>query len=311
MRRSHHVRGGALPETALTMSMVLLVFLGLIKVAFVGYEQSESDAVAFVAAHAASMIAGGGSQNNHAKQKVQESFPKFPVKNLSVATSAPGVGPNANGDVVGYAYRTAGGLFTNQSFGGSVFNLHSHFVEPTVTATTVLGSNLIVLVANPPNCTTNNKATPSCSGVTLASPDTKKSSDPYFPYACHAAYFAVLSNSSGFAPDPNQYFAPRLQDLNAQYGAINYVLPDSASLSMLTDENGNTLASHPWPLDFQPTATDGINNSSVRSGGWWLTPQTESNGTSDPANQDGQAVGGLIGTALTPIFDFGGANSKC
>ena len=48
-------RGNAVPETAMTMGLVLLVLLGLVKLTLVGYEQSEADGAAFVAARAASL----------------------------------------------------------------------------------------------------------------------------------------------------------------------------------------------------------------------------------------------------------------
>lgn len=310
MKKTNFTRGSTLPETAFTMSMVLLIFLGLIKLAYIGYEQSESDAAAFVTAHAGSMIpVPGETQVAHAKAKAQAAFPRFPANNIALATSIPSL--TQNGDVVGFAHRTAGGLFLTQGFGGSLFDLHSHIVEPTVIAMGTMASNLTVNLASPPNCTNNNEATPKCDGVNLTAPDPSNTSDPYFPYSCRAAYYAVLSNSSGFPPDPQEYFAPQLMDFSTQYGATDYTLPDASSLSSLTDQNGAPLAQHPWPRDFQPNATNGINNTGVRASGWYLTPQTEPNGLPDPANTDGKAKGGTLGTALIPIFNFGSDTSKC
>ena len=53
-------RGTALPETAIVLSMVLLLLFGTVQLSIVGFYQSMSDGAAFVAAHAQSIAASTG-----------------------------------------------------------------------------------------------------------------------------------------------------------------------------------------------------------------------------------------------------------
>ena len=53
-------RGTALPETAIVLSMVLLLLFGTVQLAIVGFYQSMSDGAAFVAAHAQSLSGSTG-----------------------------------------------------------------------------------------------------------------------------------------------------------------------------------------------------------------------------------------------------------
>jgi hypothetical protein len=319
--RNPFTRGSALPETALVMSAVLLIFLGLMRLAFVGYQQSQTDVVAFVAAHEGSFGSTAANQQTYGVQmgqKVYSGAGHLPSGSVTVNTAS-GVLQNPGGNVVGYANQSAGWI---HAFGPSAFTLHSFFIEPTAsTPYSAVTSSFSVVSALPPNCTTHNTATPTCSDIkaSFAAPNPSNTTDPYYAYACHSVYYAALSSWSGFAPDQNVYFAPLIEDLFTYASGTywNYVLPDSASLSALTDQNG-VLMSHyqtseqAWPRDFQPTASDGINNSSVRSTGTWLTTQYRSNGTVDPANADGLATsGGSLGKVLLPIFNFGSGSSKC
>jgi hypothetical protein len=330
--RRRFLRGSAMPETALVISAVLIVFLGLIKLADVGYQQAETDAAAFVAAHEGS-FASTTHQQTYGTSMSQKVFsvggvPRFPFPGTASAgvnaIGATNAMPNPGGDVMGSAYHTSGGLRVGQAFGGNFFNLHSFFIEPAagVPLFKATDVSLQITKAQPPNCTPNNTATPSCPGNVLATPDPTDTNDPYYTYACRALYYSALSNSSGFPPDPNKYFAPQTQDLFSQRAgsAINYVLPDSASLNALTDQSGARMnipatANQPWPINFQPLQVIGqtsINLASTRASGMWLYPQTGPGGVPDPANQDGLAVGGgTIGLALQPIFNFDGGGGKC
>jgi TadE-like protein len=310
-RSGTFTRGDALPETALVISVVLLVFLGVIQLAQVGYQQSESDAAAFVAAHEGSFGSNPANQKTYGQNTAYGVFKDFPSNGTSgIIKVLPATSntPNPSGNLVGYANRVlSGGIFFVKP--GAQFNLHSFFIEPVATSGqySAGASSLQIVTANPPNCTTHNTATTSCPGMiaTMATPNPSNTTDPYYTYACHAIYYAVLSNSSGFYPNPNTYFAPQTQDMFSQASgsAVNYVLPDNASLAGLT--NGN----QPWPRDFQPTAFDGVNNPSLRASGTWLTTQIGPNGP-DPANADGQATsGGTLGTALQPLFNFGGGGT--
>jgi hypothetical protein len=302
------MRASALPETALVISVVLLVFLGVIQLAQVGYQQSESDAAAFVAAHEGSFGSTSGNQVKYGQGTAYGIFKDFPLKGIRVMPATSNT-PNPSGNLVAYANRAvSGGIFFVNP--GAKFALHSFFIEPIAairpySATT---SSLQIVTANPPNCTTNNTATTSCPDMlaVMATPNPSSTTDPYYTYACHSLYYAVLSNSSGFYPNSNIYFAPQTQDLFSQVpgSAINYVLPDNASLAGLVNAN------QPWPKDFQPTAFDGVNNPSLRANGTWLTTQIGPNGQPDPANADGQSTsGGTLGTALQPLFNFGGGGT--
>jgi len=327
MRRTF-LRGNALPETALVIATVLLIFLGLIKLTDVGYQQSESDAAAFVAAHEGSFGSTATNVTTYGTAMAKKVFStaggttRFPgtvVGGVNVLKATGGL-LNPEGNVMGTAYHSSGGLMLNQAFGGSIFNLHSFVVEPLAGAQYNPAASSVSSTAQPPNCTTNNSATPTCPVINLATPTPGNINDPYYDYACRALYYAALSNSSGFPPNPNTYFAPQTQDLFTQAGgsAINYVLPDNPSLNGLTDQSGNPMtnqatANQPWPMNFQPVQTVGqtsINLASTRAAGTWLYPQTEPGGGPDPANQDGLAVGGAIGLVLQPIFNFGGGG-KC
>lgn len=290
----HTIRGSVLVETCLTMTIALLLFLGLIKLTYVGYEQTQVDAAAFVAAHAAAI---SSSQASHAQAKVSSVFPNFPSANISLTTSTAGVGPNPNGDVVGYASRTAGGFFVSQGFGGSVFTLRSHVVEPAAAPTYSPGltGNVAITNAAPPNCTTNNPATPSCS-VVLATPKPSNSADPFYSYECHAIYYATLVNS-GYRVTVTGYFP------NA-----------SPSLTALKDGYGTLLTSdhNPWPANYQSTSSGSINSPTDRAAGKWFTEQLHSDGSDDTQNADGLATqGGGPGRMLLPIWDFGGNSDPC
>jgi len=324
------LRGSAMPETALVISAVLIVFLGMIKLADVGYQQSETDAAAFVAAHEGSFASTKPREQTYGTSMAQQVFSvggstRFPG-NATAGVNAIGATSgqvNPGGDLMGSAYHTSGGLGIGQAFGGNIFLLHSFIIEPAAGPPTYHSTDVSLNITNaqPPNCTANNTATPVCPNMALATPNPSNTTDPYYTYACRALYFSALSESSGFPPDPTKYFAPQTQDLFTQRAgsAINYVLPDSASLSGLTDASGNAMtnpatANQPWPMNFQPVQVQGqtsINLASTRAAGMWLQPQTEPGGGPDPANQDGNAVGGGIGFALQPIFNFDGGGGKC
>jgi Flp pilus assembly protein TadG len=121
-----------MPETAIAVSLILCIFLGIIKLTIVGYQQSQADGAAFVAAHAAAQKTTPSLQSSYGVSKAESVFPHLTSANISVATSAPSPGPNNNGYIVASANLGAGGLFSNQAFGGSVFSLHAHIVEPVV-----------------------------------------------------------------------------------------------------------------------------------------------------------------------------------
>lgn len=290
----------------MTMSLVLLVFLGLIKLVFVGYEQAEADGAAFVAAHAASLMQTG--QSARGVQVAYTAFPSFPsssAESISVA-AAPTSGEPNRGDVVGIAKRSAGGLFYAQTFTGQI-GLHSTIVEPVVSTPNPGGVNLVIVQAKPPSCDINNYATNAstaweCNSVALATPD-PSATDPYHAYACHLAYMASLTSGQNWIPGPPLTTAPDLSDIEKLYGPAG-----TGSFGKLTNGAGQTLTQQPWPDEYQGTSSGSINDyneQNVRGSGVFLTNQ------SNPQNPGGGATGGLIGTQLQPIFKFGLTGDKC
>ncbi|MGP6159698.1 MAG: hypothetical protein ACLPYS_19740 [Vulcanimicrobiaceae bacterium] len=199
-------RGNALPETALTLTLVLLVFLGLVELAMVGFVQAEADGAAFVAAHAAAMASDAATQSTRGPAHASGIFSLMPSGNISVTTGTTG-GPNGTGEVVGNAFRLTAGLFAGQSV-----TLRSHVVEPVVSAPySPTSANLTIVQAQLPNCLTLNPATPSCSSnVGLATYDPTDTADPYHNFECHQTYYDALTNGTsgttvGATPWPEEY----------------------------------------------------------------------------------------------------------
>jgi hypothetical protein len=200
------LRGNALPETALTLSLVLLVFLGLIELAMIGFVQAEADGAAFVAAHAAAMANSASAQATRGAAHAGGIFSFIPSGNISVTTGTSG-GPNGTGEVVGSSFRLTAGLFS-----GSNVTLRSHVVEPVVSAPyDPSSSNLTIVQALLPNCISVNPATPNCSqSVALAGFDPGNTTNPYHNFDCHATYYKALTNGTngttrGATPWPQNY----------------------------------------------------------------------------------------------------------
>ncbi|HEY0798662.1 MAG TPA: hypothetical protein VGD50_05900, partial [Candidatus Baltobacteraceae bacterium] len=129
MPKMHFDRGNAMPETALTMSLVLLVFFGLIKIALIGYEQAEVDGASFVAAHASAIT----TDPQPATYGQTRANADFGVATTAVqVTAAPVLAANvfANGGVTAQVQLGTGGLFLSQGFVGLASTLHSTIIEP-------------------------------------------------------------------------------------------------------------------------------------------------------------------------------------
>ena len=218
----------------MTMGLVLLVLLGLVKLTLVGYEQSQADGAAFVAARAASLTSDSSQQALRGKTHAESIFSQMPSGNISVAPGSSG-GPNGTGEVVGSAYHLTGGLFSG-SFGTSAFDLKSHFIEPVVGS----GSNpppLQISEANLQNCVSANPATPNCgnSGLTAYLPVYDPTNpNPYWQYDCHLSAYQVMANG--------------------------------------TPGSGTVAGPDPWPEDYQPTTPGSINWPAVRDSGIFLNP---------------------------------------
>ncbi len=233
MTGSRASRGNAVPETALTMGLVLLVLLGLVKLALVGYEQSEADGAAFVAARAASLTTDATQQAGRGKTHADAIFSRVPTSNINVTPGSTG-GPNGTGEVVGSAFRLTSGLFSG-SFGTGAFDLKSHIVEPVIGT----GSNpppLQISESNLQNCVSANPATPACgqNGLQAYLPvyDPSNATNPYWQFDCHLKAFQALANG--------------------------------------TPGTGTVPGSTPWPENYQPTTGGSINDPRVRATGVYL-----------------------------------------
>jgi hypothetical protein len=214
------------------MGLVLLLLLGLVKLTLIGYEQSEADGAAFVAARAASLTTSAVLQPSRGEAHAEGIFPTFPTANLSVASGSTG-GPNGTGEVVGSAYRLTSGLFGG-NFGAGQFDLKSHIVEPVIGPAS-LPPPLQITQSNLLNCVAANPATPSCpsGGLPIYLPQyDPTNANPFWQFDCHNAAFSVLSNG--------------------------------------TSGSGAIRGAHPWPEDYQPTTEGSINWPAVRQSGVYL-----------------------------------------
>jgi hypothetical protein len=234
MNASNARRGNAVPETALTMGLVLLLLLGVVKLTLVGYEQAEADGAAFVAARAASLSTVATTQVSRGETHAESIFTRIPTANIGVTSGSSG-GPNGTGEVVGSAYRLTAGLFGG-SFGSGSFDLKSHIVEPVIDGTAFSSTvPMKIAASNLLNCVSANPATPTCSAAGLPiylpvyDPTNK---NPWWQFQCHEATYAVLSNG--------------------------------------TSGTGTVGGAHPWPEDYQPTTDGSINWPAVRASGLYL-----------------------------------------
>jgi hypothetical protein len=315
MHKGQFGRGSALPETALTMSLVLLVFLGLIKLAMVGYEQAQADGAAFVAVHAASIALTSppavGQTRAHADFGISTANVTFP----SVEASP----PNWNGDYTAKTSLTAGGLFTNQAFGGSVFTLHSFAVEPIVqqAVTVPLVPATVASSALLSNCVTNVGASglgspqfvSSCTAINMPSPAPSPSA-PLKPFECHLAYYSTLTHylsaNIGLGGTPTDDGSPSVDSVIAQYpwtanlsvpggspngpDSFNYWSGPAASTLSNLDTGNSATNYYAWPHNFGSQTNvydDSINETYHRDFGWWLKPN------------------GTAGALIAPIMGFG------
>jgi len=226
--------GNTLPETALSLSIVLMIFFGAIQFALTGYQQAESDGAAFVAAHAASLDPNNTAQASRGASHASAIFPHLPVANIVVTPGQSGVGPNQAGEVVGSVSRFTNALFAGFSKNGGAA-LHSHVIEPVVA--TYTGDRALTLsVANTTlkNCLTSNPATTSyCDAIYLAQLDSANKMNPYDQFDCHLQAYAALANG--------------------------------------TAGSGTTRGATPWPENYQPTTGGSINAPAVRKSGIYLT----------------------------------------
>ena len=112
---SNSTRGTALPETAIVLSLVLLLLLGTIQLTVIGFTQSTADGAAFVAAHTNSIGA-----TTSAASVAQSAFP---IVGTNVALSA------TSSTVQAVTSLTTGGLLLVPG-GASSYSIFGGDVEP-------------------------------------------------------------------------------------------------------------------------------------------------------------------------------------
>jgi hypothetical protein len=83
-----HARGAALPETAITISLALLLVLGAGQMAIIGYTQVSADGAAFIAAHAQSE-----DPSANGVTYATSVFSNFSSSNFAAPTAAPSMVP--------------------------------------------------------------------------------------------------------------------------------------------------------------------------------------------------------------------------
>jgi hypothetical protein len=214
------------------MGLVLLVFLGLVKLSLIGYEQSEADGAAFVAAHAAAMTMNTSQEASRGEQHAQNIFTRVPSANIGVQPGTAGTGPNGTGEVVGSSFRMTSGLFAG-ALGSGAFKMKSNVVEP-VTDTYSNGTDLAVTNSTFQNCVPTNPATlGGCNPMYLAQFDSSNKTNPYDQFQCHLAVYVALANG--------------------------------------TSGSGTVRGLTPWPEDYRPTTGGSINDPAVRATGIYLT----------------------------------------
>lgn len=82
------VRGAAMLETAIVLSMVLVIILGAMQLAIAGYTQAVSEGAAFIGAHSASITSPPGGQT-YALSVAQTGFPNVDGTVLTLSTPQP------------------------------------------------------------------------------------------------------------------------------------------------------------------------------------------------------------------------------
>lgn len=84
MKRYLRIRGAALPETALFMSLALLLVLGAAQLTYVGVSQISADGAAVIGAHAVA-----SNPNANAKTIIPSLFPQIHAADITTSTPSP------------------------------------------------------------------------------------------------------------------------------------------------------------------------------------------------------------------------------
>jgi hypothetical protein len=83
-------RGNALPETALVVSLALLLLLGAVQQAILGFDQIAADGASFMGAEKSVQLRGGSASLADAQAVVAALFPKVTQSDVTIAQSTSG-----------------------------------------------------------------------------------------------------------------------------------------------------------------------------------------------------------------------------
>jgi hypothetical protein len=182
-------RGNALPETALTMSVVLLATLGIFELILVGYNQARIDGAAFVAAHAASMQQDALGQQTQGQQRALGVFPGLNSSEVNVEPAQAGA-IQAPAQVLASTLLLGTGVLFR---GGIGANLRSHVIEPNVSTLPGASTSSLVASAVLKNCL--NPASPGACPLHLAA-FAQTQTDPLAEYECHLVWYQQLTGGT-------------------------------------------------------------------------------------------------------------------
>ncbi len=197
---TYSTRANALPETALAMSVVLLVTLGVIELGLIGYGQAQIDGASFVAAHEAA-YQDPGNQVWAGKTRATSTFTHLKSSQVQVYPGSSATHPDSvTGQPLAAAFLTGLGNFVGQGLNA---NLRSHAIEPGVglIAEEPAASPLVVTAALQ-NCdTTSTGITYTTCPIQLANLDLRAladNEDPLAQYKDHLAVYQQLATGGAY-----------------------------------------------------------------------------------------------------------------
>lgn len=200
---TYSTRANALPETALAMSVVLLVTLGVIELGLIGYGQAQIDGASFVAAHEAA-YQDPGNQVWAGKTRATSTFTHLKSSQVQVYPGSSATHPDSvTGQPLAAAFLTGLGNFVGQGLNA---NLRSHAIEPGVgLVPDASAASPLVVTAALQNCdTTSTGLTYSTCKIQLANLDLTvlaDNGDPLAQYKDHLGVYQQLA-AGGANPWP-------------------------------------------------------------------------------------------------------------
>jgi hypothetical protein len=184
------IRGAALVETALSVSVSLLIVLGAGQMALLGYTQIAADGAAFVASHAAASNPGGNSITT-----AQSVFKQFSTSNFTTPSPQPNFDPTlVQKSVAGFSLMP--GLASSYSVAGKSIEYQANNAGSGATMYLFDANNSYLLnYCAPPG---DSCSFPTTYGITLlASTDINMNGNgnngPFAAWRCHQKIYAKLA----------------------------------------------------------------------------------------------------------------------